>query len=64
MIDAKVNSIKILGDVFEALVGAIFIDLELDYVQTKFVIMKIIKDYLVHYTDLETMKKTSTFKYQ
>lgn len=26
--------------------------------------MKIIKDFLVHYTDLETLKKTSNFKYQ
>lgn len=62
--DAKVNSIKILGDVFESLVGAIFVDLELDYNATKSVVMRLIKDYLVHYTDLETMKKTSTFKYQ
>lgn len=64
LLEAKVNSIKILGDVFEALVGAIFVDLELDYAQTKEVVMKIIKDFLIHYTDLETMKKSSTFKYK
>lgn len=49
---AKINSIKILGDVFEALVGALFIDLELDYVLTKAVVMKMVKDFLVHYTDI------------
>lgn len=49
---AKINSIKILGDVFEALVGAIFIDLELDYNLTKAVIMKMIKDFLEHYTNI------------
>lgn len=31
LIDAKLNSIKILGDVFEALVGAIYVDLYFDY---------------------------------
>jgi dsRNA-specific ribonuclease len=64
LIEAKVSSIKILGDVFESLVGAIFVDLDFDYVATKAVVMKIIKDFLIHYTDLETLKKTSTFKYQ
>jgi dsRNA-specific ribonuclease len=43
LIDAKLNSIKILGDVFESFVGAIFIDLELDYMATKTIIMKMIK---------------------
>lgn len=43
LIEAKLNSIKILGDVFESFVGAIFIDLELDYVATKAIIMKMIK---------------------
>ena len=33
------SSIKILGDVFEALVGAIFIDLEMNYEDTKRVVM-------------------------
>lgn len=64
LMDAKVNSIKILGDVFEALVGAIFVDLELDYVATKAVIMKKMKDFLIHYTDMETLKKSSNYKYQ
>jgi dsRNA-specific ribonuclease len=31
LIETKLTYIKILGDVFEALVGAIFVDLDLSY---------------------------------
>ena len=46
LIEMRINSIKILGDVFEALVGAIFLDLEMDYINTKVIVLNIIGDFL------------------
>lgn len=51
-----------MGDVFEALVGAIFLDLEMDYYKTKAIVFKLIIEFLEHYTDLETIKSSNHFK--
>ena len=42
LIESRIDSIKLLGDVFEALVGAIYLDKEMNYVETKKVIMEMI----------------------
>ena len=42
LIQSKIDSIKLLGDVFEALVGAIYLDREMNYVETKKIIMNMI----------------------
>ena len=60
----KISSIKILGDVFEALVGAIFIDNGMDYAITKKIVMEIIGEFLMHFTDLENLKKTGNYRFQ
>jgi dsRNA-specific ribonuclease len=52
LIEAKVNFIKILGDVFEALIGAIFVDLGLDYCKTREITLSNTKDFLDHFTNL------------
>lgn len=52
LIEMRINSIKILGDVFEALVGAIFLDVEMNYNSTKAIILNIIGEFLEHFTDL------------
>ena len=53
LIKQKITSIKILGDVFEALVGAIFIDNKMDYNITKRIVMNMIEKSLDHFTSLE-----------
>ena len=65
LIESRIDSIKLLGDVFEALVGAIYLDREMNYLETKKIIMEMISDFLDHFTDLEESKNSSTnFKYQ
>jgi dsRNA-specific ribonuclease len=47
---------KIFGDVFEAIVAAIFLDSK-SFVKTKEVILSFVHPYLVIYSDLNTMKE-------
>ena len=59
----KISSIKILGDVFEALVGAIFVDNRMNYDKTRDIIMNLIKPFLKHFTDLENLRNSSSYKF-
>lgn len=42
--------IKILGDIFESLMGAIFVDSVFNYDLTKSVIIKLLKPFMIHFT--------------
>jgi len=60
----KINAIKILGDVFEGLIGAIFIDQDFDYPKTRKIVMDMIGDYIKTFTDKDYVKDFPIFKYQ
>lgn len=64
LIKQRITSIKILGDVFEALVGAIFIDNKMNYGITKQIMMNIMEKSLNHFTSLEKIQETDTFKFR
>jgi endoribonuclease Dicer len=64
LIEAKLQYIKVLGDVLEALIGAIFLDVGLDYPKTKETTLRITNRFLMHFTNMETMKKSSRAKLQ
>ena len=64
LVKQRITSVKILGDVFEALVGAIFIDNNMDYSTTKAIMMNIMETPLSHFTRLENIEETSSFKFQ
>jgi len=44
--NVQINEIKLLGDVFEGLIGAILIDQKFDYYKTKEIVWKMIGKYI------------------
>ena len=50
LLNLKVHALKLLGDVFEALVGAIFIDCDFSYTRTKDVMMNMAGKFFNHFT--------------
>ena len=50
--------IKITGDIFEALVGAIFVDSDFNFDLTKEIVMNLILDkFIKHFTSMEQLLK-------
>ncbi len=64
MAKLKLNSIKLLGDVFEGLIGAIFVDTDMNYIKTKEIIMGFMESFIKYFTDIENVKATANFKYR
>lgn len=60
----KIGSLKILGDVFQSLVGAILIDNEFRYEQTKAVVMGLMQKYIKHFTSITFVEQCPTYKYK
>lgn len=60
----KIGSLKILGDIFESLIGAILIDNEFRYEDTKVVVMSFMEKYIKHFTSLSFVRECPTFKYK
>lgn len=52
----QINEIKLLGDVFEGLIGAILIDQEFNYYRTKEIVWKMIGKYIEVFTNKENVK--------
>jgi dsRNA-specific ribonuclease len=60
----KFRAIKILGDVFESLVGAIYVDTNFNYEATKTVLMNKIKSFIDHFASMSFVSQSPSFKYK
>ena len=60
----KLGSLKVLGDIFESLIGAILIDNEFNYDDTKRIVLDLIEKYIKHFTSLSFVQECPTFKYK
>lgn len=49
--------VKILGDVFESIVGAIFVDSEFNYKLIQEVIINLLKPFMEHFTSPNQIQK-------
>ncbi len=59
----QMNEIKLLGDVFEGLIGAILIDNDFNYYKTKEIVWKMIGKYIEVFTDKENVKGFTGINY-
>lgn len=53
-----------LGDVFESLIGAILIDNEFNYEDTKAIVMNMIEKYIRHFTSTSFIEQSPTYKFK
>lgn len=53
-----------MGDVFESLIGAIFIDNEFSYEDTKMIVMQMIEPYIRHFTDMSFIEQSPNYKFK
>lgn len=64
LMNMKVHAIKLLGDVFEGLVGAIFIDCQFNYVKTKEVVLNFAGKFFNHFTEMDNLKVYPAYKFR
>lgn len=60
----KIGSLKVLGDIFESLVGAILMDTDFNYEETKHVVLNLTEKYIKHFTSIEFVRECPNYKFK